>query len=607
MTPVNRGKRLVNVEARSPGQLAATAAQAASPTEPPGALAGATAVRGSARGGENERAAAHLLGRMPRLIASAQDLEEGLRRSAELVAEAARADIVAIRLGSVGRPAIVHRRHEVGDVPLDSLPTRLVVPLVLRGRRLGVLTVARRQRRPFSAAACVLVESFAGPITLAVDNARLFGALQDRLAELTRLGAASEAVAALGDLDQVGEQIARQAAELVEADRAAVLMLDPLGESLVALPTAYGVPPSHLWRLRFRLRDGGPNVRVFETNRPYISNDATGDLQDPCRSPRALEEWSVVAVPLRSGRTVGVLRVSNKRRGLFTRQDSRLLAVFAAQAAVALSNATLYQQAVREREQLKELERLKSQFLSLVSHELRTPLSSIKASAEVLLSTAPADASEAHIRLLRNIDRSSDRLGALITDLLDLTRLEGGRLELHREPVDLREIAEEAVATVRPLADGRRQRLSVSFDSQPCFVDGDRRRLEQVALNLLTNAVKYGGMDGRIWLLVHRATAGTIRLEVRDDGPGIRESEQRLVFERFYRPDTDETRRAPGTGLGLPIARALTELHGGHIDLRSEVGRGSTFVVTLPAADSRPEAATNPTSHHEANDEDPDR
>src|SRR5689334_12320245 len=102
---------------------------------------------------EHDRAAARLLGRMPRLIASAQDLEEGLRRSAELVAEAARADVAAIRLGSVGRAAIVHRRHPVGDAPIDSLPIRLTVPLVLRGRRLGVLTVARRRRRPFSAAA----------------------------------------------------------------------------------------------------------------------------------------------------------------------------------------------------------------------------------------------------------------------------------------------------------------------------------------------------------------------------------------------------------------------------------------------------------------------
>jgi signal transduction histidine kinase len=449
----------------------------------------------------------------------------------------------------------------------------------------------------------VLVEAFAGPIALAVDNARLFGALQDRLAELARLGEASEAVAALGDLAAVGAQVARRAAELVEAERAAVLMLDPRGESLVALPTAYGVPDSHLWRLRFRVSDGGPNVSVFQTGRPYITNDATGDRHDPCRSARALEERSVLAVPLRSVGTLGVLRVSNKRHGLFTRQDARLLAVFAAQAAVAIGNATLYQQAVYEREQLKELERLKSQFLSLVSHELRTPLSSIKASAEVLLSTAPEDAPEAQIRLLRNIDRSSDRLGSLITDLLDLTRLEGGRLELHRERIDLRTVAEEALATVRPLADGRRQTIAVSFDDAPCEVDGDRRRLEQVALNLLTNAVKYGRIGGRIWLLVHHTPDRSVRLEVRDDGPGIRESDQRMVFERFYRLDTEETRRAPGTGLGLPIARALTELHGGRIELRSEAGRGSTFVVTLPAAHSEPVITLVPRERHE----DPDR
>ena len=379
-------------------------------------------------------------------------------------------------------------------------------------------------------------------IALAVDNARLFGALQDRLAELSRLGEASEAVAALGDLEGVAAQIARRAADLVEAERAAVT-LDPVRRlSPSRRRTACGIAPL---AAPLRLRDGGPNVGVFQAGRPYISNDAAGDRNDPCRSAQALEERSVLAVPLRSVGALGVLRVSNKRHGLFTRQDARLLAVFAAQAAVALGNATLYQQAVHEREQLKELERLKSQFLSLVSHELRTPLSSIKASAEVLLSTAPEDAPETHVRLLRNIDRSSGRLGALITDLLDLTRLEGGRLEL-RERLDVRGIAEEALATVRPLADGPAPKLTVSLDADPCEVDGDRRRLEQVVLNLLTNAVKYGRIGGGSGSRCCAAPDRSVRLEVRDDGPGIRESDQRLVFERFYRLDTDETRRATG-------------------------------------------------------------
>jgi len=532
---------------------------------------------------------------MPRVIASAQDLQEVLQRSAELVADALRADVVTIRLGGTGGHTIVHIRRPIGEHSTEMLPTRLAVPLVLRGRRLGLLTAARLRERPFPESASALLGAFAGPIALAVDNARLFGALQDRLAELTRLGEASEAIAALGGVDDVAAQVARGAATLVEAERAAVLVPDLSDEALVAMPTAFGFPASHLWRLRFRLTDGGPNVQVYETGRPYISNDATGDRRDPCRSARALEERSVLAVSLRAKSRVGILRVSNKAHGLFTRQDARLLAVFAAQAAVALENARLYQQAVREREQLKELEQMKSQFLSLVSHELRTPLASIKASAEVLLSTVAEDAPETHVRLLRNVDRSSDRLGALITDLLDLTRIEGGRLELHRERVDLREIADEALATVRPLADGRRQALAIARDVAPCVVFGDRRRLEQIALNLLTNAVKYGRLGGRIWLSVRPVAGPSIRLEVRDDGPGIRDGDQRLVFERFYRPDTEDTRRSPGTGLGLPIARALTELHGGTIELVSTPGHGTALVVTLPEAMA------------EAPDEDPDR
>jgi signal transduction histidine kinase len=407
---------------------------------------------------------------------------------------------------------------------------------------------------------------------------------------VARLAEASEAIAALGDLDAVSAQIARQAAHLVGAERAAVLLLDPETRQLAARRPAYGFRARQLDRLM--LPAGAEVARVLEEGRPYIANDVAGDRRDLTRAARALGERSLLIVPLRAAaHTLGVLRVSNKRRGLFTRQEARLLGVFAAQAAVAFENAMLYEEAIREREQLKELERLKSQFLSLVSHELRTPLASIKASAEVLLSTVPPEVPDAHVRLLRNVDRSSDRLSALITDLLDLVRLEGGRLELHRERLDLRQIAEDAVATVRPLADERGQTIRVDQVDRPCPVDGDRRRLEQIAMNLLTNAIKYGPTGGTIWLTVGPAGDGRTRLTVRDEGPGIPVDEQRRAFERFYRLDTEQARRTPGTGLGLPIARALAELHGGTIDLDSEPGRGSAFSITLP----------------EASDEDPDR
>ena len=538
------------------------------------------------RGAQLERTAARHLGRMPRIIASAQDLEEVLRRLAELVAEAIRADAATIRLSGAGGTEVVHERRPWGECSASELPTRLTVPLVLRGRRLGVLTALRARRRPFPQTAAALIEAFAGPIAMAVDNARLFDALQDRLADVVRLGEASEAIAALGDIGAVGAQLARQAAHLVGAERGVLLLLDPDRAELVAQAPGYGVRPARLRKLRFPLAEGGESARVLASGRPYIANDLRGDRRDVGR--RAFGERSVLMVPLRAAaHAIGVLTVSNKRQGLFTRQDARLLAVFAAQAAVALENAMLYQEAVREREQLKELERLKSQFLSLVSHELRTPVTSIKASAEVLLSTAPAGIPEAHLRLLRNIDRSSDRLSALITDLLDLIRLESGRLELQREYLDVRQVAEEAVSTVRPLADRRNQTIHIDLCTDPCPVYGDRRRLEQIALNLLMNGVKFAPLGGTIWLQVRRTADGQVRLTVRDEGPGIPAEAQRRVFEPFYRLDTEETRRTTGTGLGLPIASALTELHGGSLHLESAPGQGSTFFIILPEATCR--------------------
>jgi signal transduction histidine kinase len=535
--------------------------------------------------GLGTRAARHL-GLMPRVIGSTHGLPEIVRGSAELVAEAVRADAVIIRLGGPGGTEIVHVRRPWGAAPTNALPTRVAVPLVLRGRRLGMLTALRARRRPFPKTAGALIGAFAGPIAMAIDNARLFDALQDRLGDVARLAEASEAIAALDDLDAVGSQIARHAALLVSAERAVVLLVDHDLRALVAQPPGYGFRASRLRRLRLPLEGGSASARVLESGRPFIASDIAGDRRHLGPGDESVGDRSVVIVPLRAAaHSLGVLRVSNKRAGLFTRQDARLLGVFAAQSAVALENAMLYQEAVREREQLKELERLKSHFLSLVSHELRTPLASIKASAEVLLATAPSGTAEAHLRLLRNVDRSSDRLSALISDLLDLVQLEGGRVELQRERVDLRPVAEEAATTVRPLADERKQSIRVTVPARACPVAGDRRRLEQIAMNLLTNAVKYGPPGSTIELDVRRCRGGRLRLAVHDSGPGIPADEHRSIFERFYRRDSEETRRASGTGLGLPIAKALTELHGGQVIVESAPGRGSTFAVLLPELD----------------------
>jgi PAS domain S-box-containing protein len=236
----------------------------------------------------------------------------------------------------------------------------------------------------------------------------------------------------------------------------------------------------------------------------------------------------------------------------------------------------------------RALEREKDEFLSAVSHDLRTPLAAIKASIGVLLAHTPADFPAPLHRLLVNIDQAADRMATLVGDLLDLARLQAGRLQLELELTDLRLVAERAAAAIEPLAQQRGQQVRVEVPPTPVLAHADAARLERALLNLLTNAHQYGRPGGRIELQL-ALHDGHARLAVRDDGPGIPRELQERIFERFYRPDTEQTRRSRGAGLGLPIARAFAELHGGRLWVESEPGVGSTFVLLIPLA---PPAAT---------------
>ena len=192
-------------------------------------------------------------------------------------------------------------------------------------------------------------------------------------------------------------------------------------------------------------------------------------------------------------------------------------------------------------------------------------------------------------RLLENIHRESERMTTLVDDLLDLTRLQAGRLRLRTAPCDLRALAERLARTVEPLAERRGQRLVIDLPKRPVTATVDAGRLERALLNLLVNAHRYGRDGGMIRLALKRGRR-EIQFTVADDGPGIAEADQPRIFERFYRPRTEAARRIQGSGLGLPIARAMVELHGGRIWLESRPGEGATFHIALPAGGA-PEAS----------------
>ncbi len=267
----------------------------------------------------------------------------------------------------------------------------------------------------------------------------------------------------------------------------------------------------------------------------------------------------------------------------------------AAFATVALRQA-LYAEAERSRQEsnraaeMARREQMERDFLSIVSHELRSPLTAMKTSLSAVIAVEGRPPAEQ--RLLANIDRSNERLIALVNDLLDVARLQAGRLTLSLAPVDMREVVADAAAQVRPLTEARGQELRVHLPDQPLYVMADRRRIEQAALNLLFNANKFTPNGGHISLGLRRGVGERGEqavLQVRDDGPGMSVAQQEHIFARFYSVNQMEQgklatqkRTGEGLGLGLAITRSLVELHGGQIGVQSRRGWGSLFYIWLP-------------------------
>jgi len=225
-----------------------------------------------------------------------------------------------------------------------------------------------------------------------------------------------------------------------------------------------------------------------------------------------------------------------------------------------------------------DLERQRDEFFSSLSHDLRTPVAAIKAAIGVVLANEPENMPPALHRLLGNIDLAADELAKLIEDLLEMARLQAGRIELWRSQMDLRDVVSRAVRAIEPLAGARGQLLRLTMPDKPVVAEVDAERLGRVLRNLLGNAQKYGRENGRISVALEDCQNG-LCISVTDDGPGIAAEDQEHIFERFYRVGGSA---ATGSGLGLAIARAIVELHGGKLSVESAPGAGSTFHITIP-------------------------
>jgi GAF domain-containing protein/anti-sigma regulatory factor (Ser/Thr protein kinase) len=471
----------------------------------------------------------------------------------------------------------------------------LIVPMLREGAPIGVVTVGRVEPGPFSDSEIELLKTFADQAVIAVENVRLFKALEARTAELTRsveqltaLGEVGRAVSSTLDLETVLTTIVSRAVLLSGLDGGVVFEYDENTEEFVQ--RAATDPGGALAEARrtTRIRKGeGVLGRTAITLEPIQVPDITVPAAYEGRLRETLVESGVraiLAVPMvREGQLIGCLGVTRNQPGDFPAETIELLRTFATQSALAIQNARLFLEIEDKSRQLEAASRHKSEFLANMSHELRTPLNAVIGFSEVLLQRMFGELNTKQDEYLKDIYASGQHLLSLINDILDLSKIEAGRMELAPAPFHLPSALENAVTLVKERAARHGIALQVDFDPRLGEIVGDERKVKQVLLNLLSNAVKFTPEGGRISLKARR-TDDTVEIAVTDTGIGIAPQDQAAIFEEFRQVGHDETRKQEGTGLGLTLAKKFVELHGGRIWVESEPGRGSTFTFTLPVS-----------------------
>jgi len=473
----------------------------------------------------------------------------------------------------------------------------LWVPMLREGAPIGVITVARAEPGPFSDSEIELLKTFADQAVIAVENVRLFNELEARTSELTRsvdqltaLGEISQAVSSTLDVETVLQTIVSRASQLAGADGCAIYEYDDATEAFHIRAT-HNLDPGLVGTLRASpLRKGeGAMGRAAETREPTQIADiaAPGAYQSHIRDTLLGAGYrALLSVPLlREGEVIGSLSLNRRVPGEFPPEAVEVLKTFATQSALAIQNARLFREIADKSAQLEAASRHKSEFLANMSHELRTPLNAIIGFSEVLNERMFGELNEKQDEYLKDIHASGQHLLSLINDILDLSKIEAGRMELELTHFDLPQAIDNALTLVRERAGRRGIALHQAVDEGLGQVTGDERKIKQVLLNLLSNALKFTPEGGRIDVRAGIAD-GMAEISVTDTGIGIAGEHHDAVFEEF-RQVGEADRKAEGTGLGLALCRKFVELHGGQIWVKSQIGLGSTFAFTLPL-DSSP-------------------
>jgi len=472
----------------------------------------------------------------------------------------------------------------------EGMRTLLGVPLVKDGRLVGSIAVYRREVQPFTDQQTALVQTFADQAVIAIENVRLFRELEARNTELTEAleqqTATSEVLKVISrsafDLQPVLETLLENATRLCAAEWGVIFRPDGEGYRMAVV---YGASPEFsefLARTPISPGRGSTVGRAAMERRTVQIADVSADPEYQVTEFQRIGGFrTVLAVPmLREEVLLGVFGLHRNEVRPFTDKQIQLVATFADQAAIAIENVRLFREIEDKSRQLEAASQHKSEFLANMSHELRTPLNAIIGFSEVLSDRMFGELNAKQDEYMKDIHASGQHLLSLINDILDLSKIEAGHMELELADFDLPTAIDNALTLVRERAGRRGIALHLAVDERLGQMRADERKVRQVVLNLLSNAIKFTPEGGRIEVAaVPRHEF--VEVSVSDTGIGIAPEDQEAVFEEFRQVGT-AAKKVEGTGLGLALSRRFIELHGGRIWLESRVGIGSTFTFSIP-------------------------
>ncbi|MEN8240490.1 MAG: GAF domain-containing protein [Chloroflexota bacterium] len=483
---------------------------------------------------------------------------------------------------------------DVYTAQMDAVAASFI-PLVVAGRWIGFVDCIYQEYFQFTDEDFRRTTAISSQASVAIQNIGLIEETSRRANQLETAAEIAQQASSTLDTDALLNRAVNLIRDRFGYYHASIYLLDE-NSAYVAASTGDAGRQLVESKHSLEIEQGGSIIgQVCDSGEPLIVNEITSHTSSQPH-PLLIDTKAQLGIPLKIGdRVTGALDVHSVKANVFTADDVAVLRTLADQIAIALDNARSYEVSQRAVEEIREVDRLKSEFLANMSHELRTPLNSIIGFSRVIIKGIDGPITDLQEQDLQAIHHSGQHLLDMINNILDVSKIEAGKMEINIEEVELPAVIEGVIATARGLVKEKPiQLLNNSPDELP-LVNADRTRVRQIMLNLLQNAAKFTD-EGSIVVTVdqiidERSQKPFLKIIVTDTGIGISPDDQDKLFERFSQVDSSLTRKVGGTGLGLSITKHLVEMQGGVIDVLSEVDKGSSFWFTLPVAQAKLETA----------------